>query len=212
MDTIKALLGILVVLGITYLGLIVVIRALSFIFSPVAAYTRKHGLPKHFYPIFFVVLGLVFVVKAVVFPPGYCSEQQRFLNDEEYVNTVKDVFEWRVNNPIRSGVTGAVLGWDTDSTEYKHFEKMRPSSEGYHLYRYSTHHPIWARLFNKEIIEVTLYVGESTGDSQINFYFDRCGNLIWGGFAYMYPPYDFFTTRNHPVVESSPKIDKFKQE
>ncbi|MHB8921046.1 MAG: hypothetical protein ACYC3N_08440 [Halothiobacillus sp.] len=161
MDTIKALLGILVVLGITYLGLIVVIRALSFIFSPVAAYVKKHGVLKYFYPVLFSVLGLVFVGKTLVFPQGYCKSQLKYLSDDDFkVIAMSEV------DPLRAKDPEAIAAWRARRLDPALYNVVRGEDISF-----------FGRLFDQQEIWVEAFAPNGLNGRQ-EFFFDVCGRSL----------------------------------
>ncbi|MHB8921547.1 MAG: hypothetical protein ACYC3N_11050 [Halothiobacillus sp.] len=136
---------------------------------------------------------------------GYCQSQGRYIPNEEFINTAKDLFEWRVYHRIKCERPGEFCGCGVDSPGYKYFDKRRYSSDGYYFYRYSEHHPIWAKLIGKEEIVLSLFVGECGSDGIVYFYFDKCGHLVDGNSPFMRHDTEFegnqISIMNHPAIE-----------
>ncbi|MHB1230876.1 MAG: hypothetical protein ACYCY3_11285 [Halothiobacillus sp.] len=191
METIKALFGILAILGIAYLGLIVVIKILAFILRPVSAtlkpvtdYIKKYRLLKYFSPILFSSLALVFfvfIVKPVAFPQFYCESKNKYLSDDDYIKASVSLLNlsldqgrplWRINSdelltPVdRQKIIQAIQRKDI-------FSIHRP------VFRWDGF--LWGYFDSDSWVTVRIPIPINTMNNRdvlLGFTFDKCGEFV----------------------------------
>jgi len=162
MDVIKNLFGIIVLLGVAYLGLILIIRIMDYIFLLIATRLRKQGVrPKQFWHVLLIVFCLVFFVKTVSFPLGYCKSQGKYLSDDDFKSKAMALV-----NPLRSHDQETINEWSSRTEDPVLYSVYRDREASW-----------FTRLLDNQ--EITVYAHAPSGRKGVFvFDFDVCGRYL----------------------------------
>lgn len=151
---------------------------------------------------FIVLLSVISLISYLSYkyftadPAGYCSAQNRYIPDGEFIMTANSLYAWEMNIDYKNYPDGTISKRkDRNIDEYTRWEKNRDQPGSTKVYGGHTQSVI-NRMFGWQEIEVTLYLLPKTGDNQIPFLFDVCGKVLYEDFFYK-PPNGEVTTRNY---------------
>lgn len=149
-------------------------------------------------------------------PPGYCSAQDRYISDEEFIRTSEALFAWGMEEQLKTQMRwvtenpGRPLshspGHANSSYEsYKRwvadFEKNRSRPGFIRVVRDDTH-TIFRWLFGYQQIQVVM--NANSGDGQSPYTYDVCGNVLETG---LHSP-SAVTTSNYLEILNKSSHDK----
>lgn len=142
---------------------------------------------------FTVLLGYKFVAAE---SSGYCSSQQRYISDAEYIRTVGMLVErdmgW-VGNVYPNG--GKIEGKEKYLKWSKNWADVNPNDPKFSTVHREKTHSIFNRMFGLQAVDV--WIGPQwplTG--VLIFHFDICGNLLDSDIGLPDTVYPVITTKN----------------
>jgi hypothetical protein len=131
-------------------------------------------------------------------PPGYCAAQQRYISDEEFIQTAIAMFERDMDRERREHQSGKISKRKDDQPElYQKWQSSLGSPECCRVYRGYTESVV-NRLLGSQEVEVDLVIDQkNAGDSTLPFSFSVCGELLPHEFGFQPPSNVAVTTRNY---------------
>lgn len=134
-------------------------------------------------------------------PPGYCVAQQRYIPDQEFIQTAIALYEWDMNRMRKNVQSGIISKKKVDhALDYQMWEQSRSGPSCCYVNRAGTESVI-SRMLGSQEVEVAFIIDQhNRGDSQVPFAFNICGDLLPHEFGFRLPSGLAVTTRNYQTV------------
>ena len=134
-------------------------------------------------------------------PPGYCVAQQRYIPDQEFIQTAVALYEWDMNRDRKDLQSGKISKKKIDrAIEYRMWQRSRSGPGCCFVNRAGTESAI-SRMRGSQQVEVVLMTNQdSKGDSQVRFAFGVCGDLLPHEFGFHLPSTLAVSTRNYQTL------------
>lgn len=108
--------------------------------------------------------------------PGYCSAQQRYITDAEFIKAVGILVEGDMKSIGKSYPDGRmVLGKEKYVQWQKEWDGLNPRDPKFSRVERERTHSIFNRIFDSQRVDV--WIGPKSGGTLV-FHFDVCGKLV----------------------------------